>query len=275
MATSLSWGHVSAAAGCQRRRRLVIFASKLAGLAGMHPYMDRDAMRSEFRSLVLGYTPSGYEAPAERDRRVMAELPSEARAVLVDTLASIEKLPSAETAAAVTVASGRLDGMLEGRDMDEVRTALFTQHGVVGEKGIREKASAASGRDIRTDDAFRSIRLSNDDGSNFVLSDTFDVFIGGRHDGVSTTEDTGEICVTEIKNRVRRHLGAPTYERVQLHAYMAIFKAKRGVLIESFRDERREHAVDFDPAFWDAVLAPTRAFLEGLMREEDNTGGPE
>ena len=255
-AVGLSWAHVGAPSSQHgNRRRLVIFASKLAGCADMHPYMNRQEMRDEFQSRVYGIQSEGYEAPKEFEERALKELDGEAQALLQETLKQIETLPAADTAGAVAAAAKQIDAMSTLSDAVKgvVRTKMYTQHGVQGESAIRDETSKENKREIHADNKFRTKRIPVD-------VPGFDVFIGGRHDGISTL-DSGEECVTEIKNRVRRHLGAPTYEKVQLHAYMDILSCRRGVIVENFKGSRKEHEFEFEQEFWDGVVAATGEFL--------------
>lgn len=86
------------------------------------------------------------------------------------------------------------------------------------------------------------------------------VYLGGKHDGLA--EDG---TLIEVKNRMRRFLGVPEYERVQVLAYMRIFGTQRARLVERFGDETREHDVSWDAALWEDVEARTRVFVRDAI----------
>ena len=256
---SITWAHVSQPrAG---RRRLVIFASKLAGCAGMHPYMNQDEMRFEFQKAMYGdaaeeFIPEGYELPAQVEKREKESMPDAAKDILKQALDDLPNLPAEKTADAVKDVANeisKISGMSEDAK-NIVRRELYTSHGVQGESAIRDAVAKDNAVEIRADNKFRCSR-------ELARIGEFDVFVGGKHDGIADGDD----CIVEIKNRVRRHLGAPLYERVQLHAYMDIFGVSHGLLIENYKGSRKEHDVYFDQDFWNSVVESATEFVETCM----------
>lgn len=90
------------------------------------------------------------------------------------------------------------------------------------------------------------------------------LYLGGRLDGLRRGAD-GSLTIVEIKTRVNRLLGVPTYERVQIHAYMFIHGARRGRLVENFGSQVVEHVVDFDDVFWAGVTAALSDFWQRVL----------
>ena len=254
MAASLSWAHVSA-----DRRRIVVYASKVAGLAGMHPYQDREQMRAEFVDRVF-------------HEEVAKEVKPDAAAIIAalpegDAKAAIERIIALSSGTAkgseckIVEALDTLAPSLVAPEVREaIREVAFTTHGKVAEDGIRDAtreallAHGAPSNNIRVDPIFRT-------GASpwFVVGDTR-VFLGGKTDGL---RDDGKVY--EFKARMRRFLGVPTYERVQLTAYLSMLGATNGALVESYMGERKEHEVAFEPAFWAEVTAEAQAFFSDLL----------
>ena len=77
---------------------------------------------------------------------------------------------------------------------------------------------------------------------------TFDVHsqkykIGCRFDGPGV----------EIKTRVKRFLGVPDYEKVQIHVYMAVSNSDRWLLKEKFNDQIIDHEIFFNEFFFEKM----------------------
>ena len=271
-AISLSWAHIGAPSK-NGRRRMVIFASKLAGCAGMHKYMNRDEMRYEFRHAVYGElakdsVPDGYLPPKEyEDLAKSTGMTHEARELVQAAVQEISASQVHETSKIVVKAIQEINAMPGVSDAAKeiVKKELMTHHGVVGEEAIRKDTQESSeGREIRANNSFMTTR------EPIVRMPGFDVFVGGRHDGLMTDAEGHEI-LTEIKNRTRRHMGVPLYERIQLHAYMDIFGVRRGMLVENYKRDRREHEVYFDDDLWNGVVESTDEFLkESLLLPGDS-----
>jgi hypothetical protein len=226
----------------------------------MHPYMDPDEMRLEFRKAMFGDAPEGYLPPPLFEARTLETgMTPEATALLARAVEEIKGCADSTESSKKVLEAVALVTAMEGVSEDAksiVQSRLFTTHGTFGEEAIRVATEVEKHTVIRTDTKFRS--------THFATLPGFDVFIGGRHDGIMDDRD----CVAEIKNRVRRHLGVPFYERVQLHAYMSIFKVEKGLLIENFKNDRREHDVPFDPELWGGVVAATVEFIASCISSE-------
>lgn len=262
---SLSWAYIDAAPQLHHngKQRIVIFASKLAGCAGMHKYMNQDEMRYEFQHALYGLEardviPEGYMPPKEYEEVAKAGLTTYAKTLLSETKNKITCLNDATLTSKIVTDTISMINTME--DVSEaakelVRKELNTHHGTVGEDSIRaDTQQAVEGRSISVDNKFRTCPRP------LFEIDKFDIYVGGKHDGLMKDED-GHATLTEIKNRTRRHLGVPLYERVQLHAYMEIFGVRKGMLIENYRKNREEHDVYFDDDLWAGVMSSTEKFI--------------
>lgn len=266
---TISWAHIGRPNPTRNnRRRMVIFASKLAGCAGMHKYVNTEELRFEFRHALYGddaidEIPDGYLPPKEYEEKVKSTgLTTEAKQLVEESMSKItsaeDSTTSSKVVAAAIVKLNAMEGVSE-QAKEVVRKDLYTHHGVVGEEAIRvDTAVAVDGREISADNKFVTTL------GPILEIDGFDVYVGGRHDGLMKDAEGHEI-LTEIKNRTRRHLGVPLYERVQLHGYMEIFGIRKGMLIENYRKDRVEHDVYFDDDLWAGVLSSTKEFLESCL----------
>ena len=260
----LTWAHASPG-------RLVVYASKLAACAGMHPYCPQAELRDEYLHAAHGAAAvrEGYLPPAEAAAAALAALPPDARAAAERAIAS---RPSESTEVVRAAAEAAAAPGMTPEAAEVVRAALFTSHGARSEDGVR----AALGPGVRTDARFRvgaeplATVPAGADGGRPTR-----VYVGGKHDGMDGGGggQEGEGRVVEIKTRQRRFLGCPLYERVQLHAYMHVYGVRRGVLVESYLGERREHEVAFDDALWAEVVDAVGAFVAGLAQAPGDGAG--
>jgi hypothetical protein len=227
-----------------RRGRLVLYASKLAAVAGLHPYVSRQELRAEL---------SDTQAVSEADSRGAALATLETLAPAVRARVDAALHDGDTTAVARAADEARL--ALPAAAAAHVVSALYTANGTRSEARVIEGAGlrGASGRFLVSAEPWFSV-------------DAVDVFLGGKHDATSADAST----IAEVKTRQRRFLGAPLYERVQVHAYMCITGVRNATLVESFNGERREHAVPFDPELWERVRGEARAFVEELLASIGN-----
>ena len=243
------------------RGRAVLYASKLAGAAGMHRFVDRGELRAELLRALGRAGFDAYRTADERARDALVALAPEARLELerqvgashADARASVQ---AAERAVAVVSASAAAsDRALLAQ---HVRSAVFTRHGTEREADVLAACGAvapAPGFVTSADPAF-------------VLSDGTAVHVGGRTDGRRGEE------LVEVKTRQRRLLGVPLYERVQLHAYMFALGHRRATLVEAYLGERAEHVVEFDDALWREACAGAAETLEACLASATPTPTP-
>ena len=250
----LSWAYVNVNA--TGRNRMVVYASKLAGLAGMHPYVNRDDLKHEILNAFdpeSAMVPEDYLPPAEQEKRALDEgLTPTAKLIFDEAMTNLPSLEGRESIKAVKKALDTIKSIpgVSAEAKEAVRASLYTAHGIHGEDKIRVEASKTLGP-IKTNARFTTSPI-------IFSTSSYDVFLGGKHDGM--TGDT----LTEIKNRMNRFLGVPLYERIQLHAYMVIYGVTKSILIESFKGERREHEVPFDDDLWFGVVESAEKFVRGV-----------
>lgn len=91
----------------------------------------------------------------------------------------------------------------------------------------------------------------------------FSVVLVGKADGVIA--ETGEIV--EVKERREKLFqDMVEYERVQVHAYMALTKTQRALLRERFDAETADHWVEYDASFWEeVVLKRLKEFVQARL----------
>lgn len=285
---------------------ITIYASYLAGAANMHQYVSQDTLRASFIAHVTNdpsyRTPTQVavallrELPTEdmdalkvlvspafteaTDVQValgkcnvvlshltQASASSALRAVDASVQSKVLALASDDpevTAAAVEAASKASAACEAAKKVqenvhliaDHLRTVLYTGHGTRGEDDIRRAAEVRKQVTIKTNAKFHV-----SDGPIAVVQGV-SIFLGGKHDGlVDGTK------IVEIKNRQRRLMGVPLYERVQLHAYMVIYNVRHAVLIENYLGEQKEHEVNFDDDFWSGVKSRVECFVATLLAQ--------
>lgn len=133
---------------------------------------------------------------------------------------------------------------------DRVRKESFCNHGTVGESRAVKELEEETGKAVSLDAEYRHKELCS-------LEDGTSVRIGGRVDG---TRDGGK-TVIEIKNRVSGlAYKLREYESFQLRAYLWIWGAPRGVLVErlEFADGKSvscRHKMEWDEDTWHRSVA--------------------
>jgi len=137
--------------------------------------------------------------------------------------------------------------------IDLVQRDVYTKHGTEKEDSIREKMQQL----MKTQIDKNNNKFVTSSEPFIVLDDNVEIYLGGRHDGMT---DDGK--VVEIKTRQRRFLGTPLYELVQVHAYMFIYNTTSATIIESYNGQERSHEIEFDYELWSRIKANTTKFFE-------------
>lgn len=252
----LSWAYA-------RPEHLTVFASKVAVMADMHPYQDRQELTDEYTFLVTGMKPHDDYEPDERvvEEKIIQALPEEVeQKVRIAIETGIDTNDTAEVTKIV-------DEIKADPDVPEaasriVQKTLYTTHGTNMEEGIRQENEKQTGNTIVKTIKFLArawFRIGTPDPEN-VNERVRWVFVGGRHDGY----DPKQQRIVEIKTRQRRFLGVPEYERIQLHVYMHIMDVQRATLIESFKGQQKEHNVMFDRELWQEVTKACKEYIESV-----------
>jgi hypothetical protein len=215
----------------------IIYASKLAVISGFNPYESADAFRAAYAHSI-GLNPS-YVDPSKVARDEIEKLaPIEKEQVQKVTNTVFKSAADVQAAISTLKQEQKLTLEME----KEIKTQAYTRHGQEQEDVVRKNTNVL----IKTDNKFVVSKLPI-----FTIGE-IDYYIGGKHDGML------DGVVIEIKTRQRRFLGVPVYERVQIHAYMHIYKTRKGRLVESFNGERKEHDIEFDDEFWREVVQKTQ-----------------
>ena len=238
--------------------KVVITASKLAGATGLHPFKAREDVVQEFARKYAPWRADPKHVSGEQaGRDALAALPRPKRDEVLSAIAAAAKVSS--TSAADVMAHVPTDVPPEVAEL--ARSAMSTAYGTRLEDRARCAYGAAKNVAVAKDDAYRERALMS---VPVVGRDApVEVYLGGKHDGVTTVDDR-EVLV-EVKNRMKRFLGAPQYEVVQVMAYMHIFGIRDAVLVESYGGEEREHVVPFDEALWEDVKARVSAFVAQVV----------
>jgi hypothetical protein len=232
---------------------IILYASKLAACAGMHRYVPRDGLKSEFlRAVGLN---DGFVTPGEVGEAQVSAMEPGHREDVEQTAAAAYGSAS-EVSAALRELQERV--ALEPEAVEAVRSRMYTKHGLEQESCVRAAAEEQTRKKIKTCAAFRTCEYP------LMTVRGVEVYVGGRHDGM--TED-GQLV--EIKTRQNRFLGTPLYELVQVHAYMHVYGKRTATIIESYNGEQRAHEVNFDDELWGRALSATTAFVEDILAASD------
>jgi hypothetical protein len=236
---------------------IILYASKLAACAGMHRYVPRDGLKSEFlRAVGLN---DGFETPAEvGEAQVSAMVPADRE--VVEQTAAASYASASEVSAAFQELQERV--AMQPEAAEGVRSRMYTKHGLEQESNVRAAAEERTRKKIKTCAEFRTCEYP------LMTVRGVEVYVGGRHDGM--TQD-GELV--EIKTRQNRFLGTPLYELIQVHAYMHIYGTRTATIIESFNGEQRAHAIVFDEDVWGRAVSATTMFVEDILDASDGGQG--
>ena len=133
------------------------------------------------------------------------------------------------------------------REEDEIRRKAFTTRGIkdedkalahaAAEHGLDPAALAASGNA-----AFFRLPLNSENHAYTLV---------GYVDGLT------DAYVVEVKNRMRRLFAQiPLYEKVQMHAYMALTDRPACLWVQRYKDSQESRMVHFDQEWWDTAVLP-------------------
>ena len=241
---------------------VIINASDLAACIGRNPYKSVDDMLKEYYKKF--FLKQGETEPMTKRKRAEdafngikvsnPELYEQCIKVMHET-----PLKSADD---VTKYADELGKVLkkDGEVSDFVRSAIYTRFGTE-----QEDKTLVSMHDNpkKTDEFVKKLLFC--DGK-------FNVYVGGRCDGLVVDQVTGEKKIVEIKNRIRRFFNrVPEYERVQLMAYLYVNNIDHGELVERFREDMKRYPVEFEPGFWDCVIEDSKRFFEALLSMTTDT----
>jgi hypothetical protein len=142
---------------------------------------------------------------------------------------------------------------------------LYTAYGTRAETEMLQHIRDVMCIPCHADPAFYKVCMGEIDGVPW--------FVGGKIDALS---DDGDLLI-EIKNRVNRLFHrAPTYEAVQVQAYLELLDVHQGALVECFKSEVGGVQTNLipiarDKMFWKHDVVPKLrkfvAFLVKLLRD--------
>ena len=167
-------------------------------------------------------------------------------------------------AVAAAASSARREADAHAADLASVETvARAAERDTAMQRGTEGEASILDGlaRDLkervghRNDRAYSKVVGRTAGGRRLVLV--------GRVDG--KTEGGRLVEVKERRNRLFHRVY--NYEKVQLFAYMHLLEQQSAVLRERFDSETRDHALEFDPGFWNEVTRRLRDFVQTQVGE--------
>lgn len=229
---------------------VIIYASKLAGCAGMHKYQSQIELKSELMAYI--HRDDSYIHPDEKAKSMIEALPMPKREAIKSIMESnvISNVQTIQDVVKQVVDLKSVDKEI----IDLVKSTLYTKNGTHAEEGIRNKFESAVKTKVNTFTRFKTSDLP------IAIINNVEVYIGGKHDG-QMNDDT----IIEIKNRQRGFLGVPIYEKVQVHAYMYIYGMKKAMLVESYKGEERKHEMEFDDEFWSEVKNNVETFVESCQ----------
>ncbi len=251
-------------------KELLIHASKLASCAGMNFFQDPLELAEEWRQTISGEKEPIFDVDAG-----IAALPCKVRGLIHAAKTSVYETPQEAVAAVEEIkkAVEKEEEEEEEKEKEEeekeeeekekieekkkieadhiiehVRSQVYTQHGTQKEASVLKAIGA------------RKSGWYNKARQPIIMLDDLEVYVGGRLDG--SCAETGRIV--EVKTRMRRFMGVPKYEKVQVHAYMHILGMREAELVEMYGGETRRHVVEFDDEFWAGVVDRVYLFVRDL-----------
>lgn len=262
----------------------IIFASKLAICTGHNQYESRDDLFEEFRSKLSNFDYKSRKEKGEvllksflKDNNIESALDTVVNNKAEESITLIEELQN--------INIDTKEQNIEEQNIEELsndtRFSKIVQHALFETKDVQEKEliKEYAIQKVSTEYGIKNEATVRDDvntrkKTTFIESKSFCVsaepiitignhriFLGGRHDGIDENNN-----LIEIKNRVKGlKKSVPIYELVQLHAYMYIFNVKQATLIENYKNQQKEHVIDFDEGLWEEIKFNLKAFMEELL----------
>ena len=255
------------------KRRIVLFASEIAGLISKNPY---EPVSKCWNKVFQRVVKDGEAVLAENkievaktDQQIIQEITSK-NGVKLST-------PSFQSRQFATLADLKQD---KEKILAEIEgnTKLKKEEKQVLKKSVNSQLQKDFGTKEETsvtDVAEKLIGKQIEKTYRFVMKKMFETetiawYVGGRVDGLTKA---GE--VVEIKNRMRRLFNeVKQYEYIQLITYLFIHSAPGGYLVEGFKSPEKlltnHNFVDFDADIWQNEICDNLKKAGDLF---DKTGG--
>lgn len=234
-------------------------ASSLAGFTGQHHYVPQ---HEAFLELWVRHDPEcaallramGECTASSRKRKAAARICREVHDVAQHTAnissgSTVQDRAESEASMVEAVARSASSPRTQRDAVAALRSRAFVQRGVRDEATILDAHQDEEGEEVVERNA-RTYELVLESDSHGIR---------GRVDGVTATH------VIEAKRRMRRFFErVPLYERVQVHAYMAMTDKKAARVVQHFDGEQRQDEIEFDELFWDDVKSRSARAVKWL-----------
>jgi hypothetical protein len=229
--------------------RIVIYASELAGLCGRNRYQSQQESIEKFWCRI--------KKIPNKEQILESKLTNEQKEIIYKNIGTIENTENLtshiqEIQKVVTTHSD-FETVENKKEICKMVEKLHqTEYGTKKEEMTRVNVEKSHEIDIKKDDVFHSRFLFE--------TPQYKVYLGGKCDG--TTIWQGDKTLVEIKNRINRLFHKiPDYEKVQLLAYMYIFKINKSILIENYNCQKNIIEYDFDEQEWIQIMNDLQLLL--------------
>jgi hypothetical protein len=241
---------------------IVLYASRLAGFAGLHKYAD------PLQALI--------------DQWYFTDTAGCVQAILDHGTADVNQhlLTDAQVAAYNSV----MERAMAAPDAKAFADVLRSESDPAVQERVRAEASKArgtrdEGRALDQYEVQTGLQVTdrNDKLYRYEVSwgdvpppTQRKVVIVGRVDGIADGQ------LTEVKNRMKGFFAhIPLYERVQVQCYMKMTGLTTCRFVQRYNDQIREEVEEFDDHFWNVGILPSLARsieqLEALLQEDVET----
>ena len=237
----------------KRSNVITIRASDVSAIVGRNKFKGYDEI---FDEMWKRHSPSTFVGETKEDvaTKAVAKCDETEKLLLASTAAYVAvdatdaKSQFAETEKVIT-ASPNLSQTDKVVLLDQLKSQVFTAHGIRAESKTADLIEVKEGIQLLTDSKFYNFPLCVINGKRFQVSGTVDriEMIGG------------ETVLIEIKNRMRKlFTSVPDYEFVQVQTYMQIIPMdiQRAKLIQQYQDETSTTIIERDDLVWSQEILP-------------------
>lgn len=242
-------------------RRIMLFASEIAAIAGRHPYKPRrEALLGLLkRSAPEIYAERNFESTDDVAEKIL-EKSQDLQKHLENVKASIADPTDVSSAlkAAKELVPTNVSPTEARVVAEKIRSTVFTSLGTNCESNVYAKLSGLIGTDVQKTDKLLKKQLG------VLPKSGIAVWVCGRLDALGV-----DGRVIEIKNRVRRLFGqVPEYERIQVLTYLFLTDAKEAVLVEAFKDQYGTYDIPWDSGAWTDIQNDLFSGIDNFLTTE-------
>ena len=152
--------------------------------------------------------------------------------------------------------------------IDQIKSQIFTSHGIRSESKTADLVEEREGIVLNTDEKFYNLPLSVIDNTMYRIS--------GKVDRLEQVGD--EVVLVEIKNRMKKLFSQlPDYEYIQVQIYFQIvpLNIQRAKLIQQYGDTTSTSMVERDDDVWqNEILPPLLQFCADLHKAMNQKSSP-